>query len=150
MIRLDTLNSVLKTKWNGMDKSEKQKFISKFIDTIEIKKDSKGNLILEKINFRNGFIKELLKFYNAGIIDVGVLLKTPIQKGKTVLGQPGIEQPKSDREFVLLNFLSDTGYGTSNLKSFEYDLLSPYLDFADKHEASKVFDLYMNLKSRFH
>lgn len=31
-----------------MDKSEKQEFISKFIDTIEIKKDSKGNLILEK------------------------------------------------------------------------------------------------------
>lgn len=38
MIRLDTLNTVLKTKWNGMDKSEKQEFISKFIDTIEIKK----------------------------------------------------------------------------------------------------------------
>ncbi len=72
MIRLDTLNSVLKTKWNGMDKSEKQKFISKFIDTIEIKKDSKGNLILEKINFRNGFIRQLVKFYDAGIFDVAV------------------------------------------------------------------------------
>lgn len=72
MIRLDTLNSLLKSKWNDMDKSEKQEFISKFIDTIEIKKDSKGNLILEKINFRNGFIKELLKFYNVGIFDVAV------------------------------------------------------------------------------
>ena len=72
MIRLDTLNSLLKSKWNDMDKSEKQEFISKFIDTIEIKKDSKGNLILEKINFRNGFIRELLKFYNAGIFDVAV------------------------------------------------------------------------------
>ena len=72
MIRLDTLNSLLKSKWNDMDKSEKQEFISKFIDTIEIKKDSKGNLTLEKINFRNGFIKELLKFYNAGIFDVAV------------------------------------------------------------------------------
>ena len=72
MIRLDTLNSVLKTKWNGMDKSEKQKFISKFIDTIEIKKGSKGNLILEKINFRNGFIRQLVKFYDAGIFDVAV------------------------------------------------------------------------------
>lgn len=72
MIRLDTLNSLLKSKWNDMDKSEKQEFISKFTDTIEIKKDSKGNLILEKINFRNGFIKELLKFYEAGIFDVAV------------------------------------------------------------------------------
>ena len=72
MIRLDTLNSLLKSKWNDMDKSEKQEFISKFIDTIEIKKDSKGNLILEKINFRNGFIRELVKFYDAGIFDVAV------------------------------------------------------------------------------
>ena len=72
MIRLDTLNSVLKTKWNGMGKSEKQEFISKFIDTIEIKKDSKGNLILEKINFRNGFIRQLVKFYEAGIFNVAV------------------------------------------------------------------------------
>ena len=72
MIRLDTLNSLLKSKWNDMDKSEKQEFISKFIDTIEIKKDSKGNLILEKINFRSGFINELLKFYNTGIFDVAV------------------------------------------------------------------------------
>ena len=72
MIRLDTLNAVFKTKWNGMDKSEKQEFISKFIDTIEIKKDSKGNLILEKINFRNGFIRQLVKFYDAGIFDVAV------------------------------------------------------------------------------
>ena len=72
MIRLDTLNTVLKTKWNGMEKSEKQEFISKFIDTIEINKDSKGNLILEKINFRNGFIRQLVKFYDAGIFDVAV------------------------------------------------------------------------------
>lgn len=72
MIRLDTLNSLLKSKWNDMDKSEKQEFISKFIDTIEIKKDSKGNLILEKINFRNGFIRQLVKFYDAGIFDVAV------------------------------------------------------------------------------
>ena len=72
MIRLDTLNSLLKSKWNDMDKSEKQEFISKFIDTIEIKKDSKGNLILEKIHLRSGFLNELLKFYNAGIFDVAV------------------------------------------------------------------------------
>ena len=85
MIRLDTLNSLLKSKWNDMDKSEKQEFISKFIDTIEIKKDSKGNLILEKINFRNGFIKQLVKFYDAGIFDVAV----PVMVGneeKTIKG----------------------------------------------------------------
>ena len=72
MIRLDTLNNLLKAKWNGMEKFEKQEFISKFIDTIEIKKDDKGNYLLEKINFRKGFIKELIKFYEAGIFDVAI------------------------------------------------------------------------------
>ena len=85
MIRLDTLNTVLKTKWNGMDKSEKQEFISKFIDTIEIKKDNKGNLILEKINFRNGFIKQLVKFYDAGIFDVAVPVMVDNEE-KTIKG----------------------------------------------------------------
>ena len=72
MIRLDTLNTLLKSKWNSMEKFEKQEFISKFIDTIEIKKDDKGNYLLEKINFRKGFIKELIKFYEAGIFDVAI------------------------------------------------------------------------------
>lgn len=72
MIRLDTLNSLLKSKWNGMSKEEKQEFIAKFIDTIELKKDNKGNLLLEKINFRSGLIKQLLKFYDAGIFDVAI------------------------------------------------------------------------------
>lgn len=72
MIRLDTLNGLLKSKWNGMSKEEKQEFIAKFIDTIELKKDNKGNLLLEKINFRSGLIKQLLKFYNAGIFDVAI------------------------------------------------------------------------------
>ncbi len=85
MIRLDTLNSVLKTKWNDMDKSEKQEFISKFIDTIEIRKDSKGNLILEKINFRNGFIRQLVKVYERGIFDVAVPIMVDNEE-KTIKG----------------------------------------------------------------
>ena len=72
MIRLDTLNPLLKAKWNDMSKNERQEFISKFVETIEIKKDEKNNLVLEKINFRSNFISQLLKFYEAGIFDVAV------------------------------------------------------------------------------
>ena len=92
MIRLDTLNTILKTKWNGMDKSEKQEFISKFIDTIEIKKDIKGNLILEKINFRNGFIKQLVKFYDAGIFDVAVPVMVGNEEKSIIGGRTNEEQ----------------------------------------------------------
>ena len=46
MIRLDTLNSLLKSKWNDMDKSEKQEFISKFIDTISLLRDQKEEYVV--------------------------------------------------------------------------------------------------------
>ncbi len=72
LIRLDTLNKLLKTKWNGMDKSEKQEFIAKFIDTIELEKDEKNNLVVKEINFRKTFISQLCKFYDAGIFDVAI------------------------------------------------------------------------------
>ena len=108
MIRLDTLNTVLKTKWNGMDKSEKQEFISKFIDTIEIKKDSKGNLILEKINFRNGFIRQLVKFYDAGIFDVAV----PVMVGneeKTIKGSR-MNEEQLDKYLSKMNEYFETSF----------------------------------------
>ena len=108
MIRLDTLNSVLKTKWNGMNKSEKQEFISKFIDTIEIKKDSKGNLILEKINFRNGFIRQLVKFYDAGIFDVAV----PVMVGneeKTIKGSR-MNEEQLDKYLSKMNEYFETSF----------------------------------------
>ena len=85
LIRSNKFYDMLITEWNNKSKEEKQEFISKFIDTIEINKDSKGNLILEKINFRNGFIRQLVKFYDAGIFDVAV----PVMVGneeKTIKG----------------------------------------------------------------
>ena len=108
MIRLDTLNTLLKTKWNGMDKSEKQEFISKFIDTIEIKKDSKGNLFLEKINFRSGFISQLIKFYDAGIFDVAV----PVMFGdevKAIIGGRMTEQ-QLDKYLTKMNEHFETSF----------------------------------------
>ena len=108
MIRLDTLNTLLKTKWNGMDKSEKQEFISKFIDTIEIKKDSKGNLFLEKINFRSGFISQLIKFYDAGIFDVAV----PVMVGneeKAIIGGRMTEE-QLDKYLTKMNEHFETSF----------------------------------------
>ena len=39
MIRLDTLNSVVKENWESKTKEEKQEFISKLVETILIKKN---------------------------------------------------------------------------------------------------------------
>ncbi len=39
MIRLDTLNDVVKTNWESKTKDEKQEFISKFIESVILIKD---------------------------------------------------------------------------------------------------------------
>lgn len=83
---------------------------------------------------------------NAGILDVGILFKEKLPKEKFVWDGAEIRDQKS---FTRMNFLSDTGYGTSNIKAFEYDLLGPYLDYADKNETNKTFDLYMGLKAKY-
>ena len=70
MIRLDTLNSVVKTAWENKSKEEKQEFISKLVESITITKDNNNELYLEKINFRKSFIEMLTKLLDKGILDV--------------------------------------------------------------------------------
>ena len=72
LIRSNKFYDMLMAEWKNKNKEEKQEFISKFLESITVEKDSKGNLILEKINFRNGFIRQLVKFYDVGIFDVAV------------------------------------------------------------------------------
>ena len=70
MIRLNTLNSVVKTAWENKSKEEKQEFISKLVESITITKDNNNELYLEKINFRKSFIEMLTKLLDKGILDV--------------------------------------------------------------------------------
>ena len=70
MIRLDTLNSVVKTTWKSKSKEEKQEFISKLVESVIITKDSNNELHLEKINFRRSFVDMLAKLLGNGILDV--------------------------------------------------------------------------------
>ena len=70
MIRLDTLNSVVKTTWENKSKEEKQEFISKLVESVIITKDSNNELHAEKINFRRSFVDMLAKLLGNGILDV--------------------------------------------------------------------------------
>ena len=62
MIRLDTLNDVVKTNCERKNKDEKQEFISKFIESVILTKDKNNELCIEKINFRKSYINNLMKF----------------------------------------------------------------------------------------
>jgi len=72
-IKLDTLYQDVSFNWQRNPKEEKQRLISKYIDSIEVAKD--GNcLILIKVNFRNSFLEEYQEMITNKLIDkYGVL-----------------------------------------------------------------------------
>ncbi len=113
MIRLDTLNSVVKTAWASKSKEEKQEFISKLVESVIITKDSNNELHVEKINFRRSFIDMLLKLLEQGILDVLV----PVEiNGK--------------EEFIL---------GTGNITDSQ---VQEYLDRLNEYYETKFYQIY--------
>lgn len=56
--------------WTMKTKEEKQEFISKFIESVALKKNDDGTLNVEKINLRSGFIEQIDKLYEKGVVDI--------------------------------------------------------------------------------
>lgn len=113
MIRLDTLNSIVKTTWEKKSKEEKQEFISKLVESIIITKDKNDILHLEKINFRRSFVNMLAKLLENGILDVLI----PVEiNGK--------------EEFIL---------GTGNITDKQ---VQEYLDRLNEYYETKFYQIY--------
>ncbi len=60
----------LEMEWNIKTKDEKQEFISRFIESMIIEKDSHGQYQIKKVNFRSRYLEELNKLNNAMVIDL--------------------------------------------------------------------------------
>ena len=107
MIRLDTLNDVVKTNWESKTKDEKQEFISKFIESVILIKDKNNQLYIEKINFRKSYINNLMKFLDKGILDVLV----PVEingKEEFIIGSPNISNEQVQEYLDRLNEFYET------------------------------------------
>jgi len=117
MIRLDTLNSVVKNTWESKSKEEKQEFISKLVESVIITKDSNNELHMKKINFRRSFIDMLTKLFGNGILDVLV----PVEiNGK--------------EEFIL---------GTGNITDSQ---VQEYLDRLNEYYETKFYRIYEKIE----
>ena len=66
---------VLLKLWTMKSKDEKQSFISKFIDTVTLKKNKDGSFEIEKVNFRSSFIEQIDKLYDKGIVDIPTMIE---------------------------------------------------------------------------
>lgn len=107
MIRLDTLNSVVRANWENKSKEEKQGFISKLVESIIITQDSNKVLHLEKINFRKSFVEMLAKLLDKGVFEV--MIPCEINgKENIILGTPNINNKQVQDYINRLNEYYET------------------------------------------
>ena len=85
LIRSDKFYEMLMAEWNSKDKTEKQEFISKFIESITIDKDEKGNYNLVNMKLRQTFLEQIQKLMNQGMFDVNIADKNDKEITTTVL-----------------------------------------------------------------
>ena len=67
-------------EWNNKSKEEKQEFILKFLESITVDKDKKGNYKLVNIKLRKTFIEAIYKLMQNGMFDITI----PDEKDKDV------------------------------------------------------------------
>ena len=71
---------MLMAEWKSKTKEEKQEFISKFLESLTIEKNEKGNYNLVNIKLRNTFIEQIYKLMQNGMFDMTI----PDEKDKDV------------------------------------------------------------------
>ena len=102
LIRDNMLTETMKEEWHRKSKEEKQEFISRFIESINLIKDEDGEFIIDKINFRSSYIEQLIKFFESGIFDVYVPMEVNGEE-KYVRTGININQEQLDEYIARLN-----------------------------------------------
>ncbi len=72
LIRSNKFYDMLMAEWKSKDKEEKQEFISKFLESITVEKDSKGNYKLVNMKLRKTFINQIYKLMQNGMFDMTI------------------------------------------------------------------------------
>lgn len=72
LIRSNKFYDMLMAEWKSKTKEEKQEFISKFLESLTIEKDEKGNYNLVNIKLRNTFIEQIYKLMQNGMFDMTI------------------------------------------------------------------------------
>ncbi len=72
LIRSNKFYDMLMAEWKNKDKEEKQEFISQFLESITVEKDSKGNYKLVNLKLRKTFIEQIYKLMQNGMFDMTI------------------------------------------------------------------------------
>ena len=68
-IKLPNLYKEIVVEWNDLTREEKSKIIMNYIEDITIKLYDNGDYVVDNVNFRNTFFKDLTSLYEEGYID---------------------------------------------------------------------------------
>lgn len=72
LIRSNKFYDMLMAEWKNKNKEEKQEFISKFLESITVEKDSKGNYKLVNMKLRKTFINQIYQLIQSGMFDMTI------------------------------------------------------------------------------
>ena len=72
LIRSNKFYDMLMSEWKNKNKEEKQEFISKFLESITVEKDSKGNYKLVNLKLRKTFINLIYQLMQYGMFDMTI------------------------------------------------------------------------------
>ena len=147
MIRLDTLNEVVKTEWENKTKEEKQEFVSKFIESVVLVKDKDGNFEIEKISFRSAFREQLTKFFKAGIFDVAVPVMIK-DKEEDIRCSININEEQLGEYLDRLNKHFETSF-YELYESVDEDTNEVYYEFQPKKNEKVIRYVAIENKSKF-
>ncbi len=142
LIRSNKFYDMLIAEWNNKNKEEKQEFISKFIESITLEKDSKGNLELKNLKLRSSFLEEINKLVDNGMFDVSI----PCEKGKeeTDVRATILMDKKDLKEYMdrLNDYYEVSYYEMARLDEPKKDYQKKYFTIEETNdEGEKLFKL---------
>ena len=106
LIRSNKFKEMLMVEWNNKNKEEKQEFISKFLESLTVEKDKKGNYKLVNMKLRKTFIEQIYKLMQHGMFDVTI----PDEKDKEVTATIMMDKQELQEYIERLNDYYEVSY----------------------------------------
>lgn len=106
LIRSNKFYDMLMSEWKNKNKEEKQEFISKFLESITVEKDSKGNYKLVNLKLRKTFINQIYQLMQYGMFDMTIA----DEKDKEVRTTVMMDKKELDEYIKRLNDYYEVSY----------------------------------------
>lgn len=127
-------------EWNIKTKEQKQDFISKYIDTIIIDKDTNGKLIIKQINFRSSFVDKIEKLSKVGAYDFSLPIEVNGKEEMLLVSSP-MKKRQIENYLNYLRQYCDIDYFEDNEITTENDIKKLSYTTKDNQELLKIIPI---------